>query len=125
MPSLTPTSEFVAATSLAPVPLPVIIAEVLVAMTPLTETTTEAAPCVEAIVTQISSIVMSLLPHLPPITKTTEIMFTSVTLPSELVTSSLPSTKETEADNFADDLLQYAIKYFFSFFDYCISAIFK
>lgn len=64
---------------------------------------------------QISSILSSLLPQLPPMAEPIEIVSASIVPLSVPTTSSMSLEEDIEIDTFVGELLQYAIKDFFLF----------
>lgn len=112
LPSPTPALELVPATSLV--------------FVPLLQTTSDISPLEAALssswdLTQIYSILSSLLPLLPLVVETTPTSIVSSLMPA---TSSKPVGEEVEV-MFVDELLQYAIKDFFSFLELCVNVILK
>lgn len=66
-----------------------------------------------------------MLPHLPLIAQTVAIVSTSIAPPPVLVTLPMPLERDAKVDIFVEELLQYVIKVFFSFFEYCVTSILK
>lgn len=123
LPSPTPASDLMPATSSVLVPLSLMTSEVPSSGVAPPSTWDAIHTC-----THTHTYFMtfsSLLSYLPPIIETTEIVSTSIVPPSMPITPSIPSIEDTKVDTFIDELLQNTIKDFFSFLEHCVNVILK